>query len=74
MPTISGGVTFGVVTLLALLGFGWLVFHMVKKDKLRISHVIAVTLTCLVFQLSPLGQLAFRALFTALNGLSSVAV
>ncbi len=70
--SISGGVTGGAITILALIGFGWLVFHMVKKDKLKISHLIAIVLTVIIAQLTPMGQLGFHAAMNALNGLGNV--
>lgn len=71
--TISGGVTSGVITFLALIGFGWLVFVLIKKDKLKVAHVIAVMFTVFTFQLTPIGQLAFGQLMTVLDGFATVA-
>lgn len=71
--SISGGVTVGVISVLALIGFVWLIATMIKKDKLKVTHVIAVTLTVFVFQLTPIGQLAFGQLMTILDGVSAVA-
>lgn len=71
--SISGGVTVGVISVLALIGFVWLVATMIKKDKLKVTHVIAVTLTVVVFQLTPIGQLAFGQLMSVLDGVANVA-
>ncbi|CUU60831.1 hypothetical protein Ga0074812_14831 [Parafrankia irregularis] len=70
---ISGGVTGGVVTMLALIGFGWLVFVLIKKDKLKVAHVFAVVLAAFVFQLTPIGQLAYGQAMALLSGFSTVA-
>jgi hypothetical protein len=71
--SVSGGVSGGVITFLAFALAAWLVFFMVKKDKLKIHHLIAVVLAVVVFQLTPLGQLAFGAAMGALDGLADIA-
>ena len=67
---LSGGAPVAVITVLALIGFGWLIYILVKKDKLKVLHVIAVTLAMFTFEVSPLGQLAFDALFGALSNVA----
>lgn len=72
--TISGGLTGGVITILALALGVWLLLVLVRKDKLKIAHVIAVVLVVIVFQLTPPGQAAYGAAMTALDGLASAAI
>jgi hypothetical protein len=70
--SISGGVAGGTITILALIMSAWLVFHMVRKDKLKISHMVAVVLTVVIAQLTPMGQIGFHAAMNALNGIGSI--
>lgn len=72
--TISGGVSGGVITFLALALGIWLLIVLIKKDKLKIGHTIAVVLVVVVFQLTPLGQMAYDAAMGVLDGLANATV
>lgn len=70
----SGGITGGALTILTLGLAITLVVVLVKKCKLRVSHVFAVIVMMFVFQFTPPGQLIFGAVTGGLNRLAAISV
>jgi hypothetical protein len=72
--TISGGITGGALTFLALGLAVWLVIVLIKRDKMKIPHLVAGVVVTIVFLLTPIGQLAFGAAMGALDSFAGITV